>query len=128
MNASLRAEVQRDVLPATIPVTIADRRADAPSALLAVHSPTPAGAPRRVALHPAHGVVYAAMCANLPPRFPLAPGAAPPASAGFIFVKSIAFVFDVPRGASGASERARATKTPPFSAISRLCRNAKYDW
>lgn len=51
-------------------------------------------------------------------------------SAGFILERStpVVFLIALDLGANDASERAFVTKTPPFSVISRLWRNAKNDW
>ena len=54
---------------------------------------------------------------------------APPLRAGFILERSVAPSFmALPFGANDTKDRARVTNTPPFSAMSRLCRKAKKDW
>ncbi|KAG2138377.1 hypothetical protein DEU56DRAFT_736450 [Suillus clintonianus] len=65
--ASIKTEHITNVLPKEISITINDVSSDMPTHMFAVFSSRPpVGARRRVTLFPAHNLVFAAHCANLP--------------------------------------------------------------
>ncbi|KAL4067411.1 hypothetical protein V8B97DRAFT_1975863 [Scleroderma yunnanense] len=79
--SGVKAEAVSNVLPKELSVDINDLSSDMPTHMLAVYSrQLPAATKRRVTLFPAHNIILASHCANLPILQPSTPDA--PESAG----------------------------------------------